>query len=105
MSEGCIVPDAFATIANTPYGASWTTKVVMRDSAAETDDRISSSACFRLMPISATPRAILNTTIAGTIGADMALKGLDGMNSVRKSNPWSLCTRLLLKNDAEGQSG
>ncbi len=92
-------------MANTPIGASRTTKPVIRPSASAIRDRERTRGPVFSIPIRAIPSAMLKTTTAGTVLLASDSNGFAGMKSCRKSNAGGCSTIVLLKNEADVQSG
>jgi len=74
-----MVPEAFAAMAKTPMGVTFTTIIAMRLSVFDVAAKISSRLRLFSTPMSAIPKATLNTAAAGTTVRAMELKGLTGM--------------------------
>ena len=92
-------------MANTPYGARLTTKLAMLVRASEIGASVASTAPLFSRPISASPIARLNSTTAGTTVSASERKGLAGIYIPRKSNSACSWIRLVVKNEADSQSG
>ena len=88
-----------------PMGASFATKEAIFISASLIFCNTRMSPSLFRTGISAIPMAILNTTTAGTMVLASDLNGLDGIYSASGSKLACLVIRLLLKKDAEVQSG
>ncbi len=74
-----MVPAALAAMAKTPMGVTFTTIIAIRVSVFDVADKISSKLCLFSTPMSAIPKATLNTAAAGTTVRAIELKGLTGM--------------------------
>ena len=105
ISSRFMVPAALVTMQNTPTGLRLTINPVTRPSTSCIVSRALRIASLLPMPMIAAPHSTLKRTTAGTWFSAIERKGLEGINSEKRSKLCGSAIRLELKNEADVCAG